>query len=69
MGALKEQQLPREIEKEVDARAKQLATEQHGSIRLGYCHTFWSIKKKILMEDYGIDWQTPADLNPEVCFD
>ena len=26
-------------------------------------------KKKILLEDYGIEWKSPVDLNPEIDFD
>jgi hypothetical protein len=37
--------------------------------RLGYCHVAWAEKKRLLKEKYGIDWQSPAELNPEVCFD
>ena len=37
--------------------------------RMGYCHLFWREKKRILKEKYGIDWKTPAELNPYVYFD
>ena len=36
---------------------------------LGYCHLYWSIKKTILLEDYGIEWKSPAELNPHILFD
>ena len=26
-------------------------------------------KKKILLEDYGIEWQSPTELNPQIDFD
>lgn len=36
---------------------------------MGYCHKYWHVKKRILKEDYGIEWKTPAEMNPLVCFD
>jgi hypothetical protein len=35
----------------------------------GFCHLFWSTKKEILKEKYGLDWKTPAEMNPHTCFD
>lgn len=35
----------------------------------GFCHTYWHRKKQILKEEYGIDWKSPADMNPMICFD
>jgi hypothetical protein len=37
--------------------------------QLGYCHLRWSVKKRILREGYGIEWRTPAEMNPNVAFD
>jgi len=36
---------------------------------LGACHRFWQIKKGLLLELHGIEWQTPSELNPGVLFD
>ena len=36
---------------------------------LGYCHYYWSVKKRILKERYGIDWKSTADRFPGVMFD
>ena len=36
---------------------------------LGYCHLFWSMKKQILKDRYGIDWKSPSELNPHIDFD
>ena len=58
--------LPKEIEEEVNARVVALIGEDGP---LGYCHEFWSVKKRILKEEYGIDWKTPAELYPHVIFD
>ena len=36
---------------------------------LGSCHWWWSAKKRLLKEKYGIDWLTPSECNPNVRFD
>ncbi len=36
---------------------------------LGFCFFYWSAKKEILKEKYGIDWKSPSELNPHVMFD
>ena len=60
------QPLPPEIEEEVEKKVVKKIGE--GGY-LGYCHSYWAEKKRILKEDYGIDWKTPGELNPEVLFD
>lgn len=37
--------------------------------KMGYCYLYWHEKQRILKEDYNIDWQSPAQLNPGVLFD
>ncbi len=37
--------------------------------RLGFCHQYWAVKKRILKEKHGIDWHSPAELNPNTRFD
>lgn len=34
----------------------------------GMCHRAWSIQKQLLAAE-GIDWHTPAEMNPNVRFD
>lgn len=36
---------------------------------LGFVHLYWQTKKEILRRDYGIDWKTPAELNPNTSYD
>jgi hypothetical protein len=36
---------------------------------IGFCHVLWKKKKEILRERYGLEWQTPAELNPDIKFD
>ncbi len=35
----------------------------------GICHAIWARKKQLLWELYGIDWKSPAELNPTTRFD
>lgn len=36
---------------------------------MGYCYKYWYTKQKILLNDYGIEWKSPAQLNPHILFD
>ena len=36
---------------------------------MGACHAFWAVKKRILKNQFGLGWSSPADLNPDVIFD
>ena len=45
-----------ELEAKIDARLK------NHSRGLGFCHKYWNVKKEILKNDYGIDWQSPPHL-------
>ena len=36
---------------------------------MGFCHSFWNEKKRILKEKYGIDWRSPSELNPGTLYD
>lgn len=37
--------------------------------RFGDCHHLWEIKKRILREEYGIDWYTPQEERPYIRMD
>ena len=37
--------------------------------QVGFCHVFWATQKRILKDKYGIDWKTPAEENPQNCYD
>lgn len=50
------------VEKECDER---LAGEHKG---MGFCFSYWSTKKSVLAK-YGIEWDSPATMNPRVMFD
>lgn len=54
-----------EVNKEVDRFMK----ENHKNVLLGACHAAWAAKKRILKEKHNIDWKTPSEMNPTVCYD
>ena len=29
----------------------------------------WGTKRRILKEKYNIEWKSPAEMDPDVCFD
>ena len=37
--------------------------------QMGFCYVGWATIKKILLEEHGIDWKTPSEMNPGVLFD
>lgn len=36
---------------------------------MGSCHAYWHAKRKVLSEDYNIEWNSPAAMNRHVMFD
>lgn len=55
------------IEKEVNEKVDTLLFDEPRG--LGFCHMFWGTKRKLLKEEYGIEWLTPAECNPDVMCD
>lgn len=37
-------------------------------IVMGTCHRYWA-RKKELLRNYGIEWRSPAEMNPDIRFD
>ena len=37
--------------------------------QMGDCHSIWGLKQRLLRTNHSIEWQTPAELNPDVLFD
>jgi len=35
----------------------------------GWCHTYWRETKRILRDRFGIEWFSPAEMNPGVKYD
>jgi hypothetical protein len=62
------------IEDELNEKIKAEIIERYGWEKwhnpyMGFCHTYWEMQKEILKQDYDIVWYSPADLNPESCYD
>lgn len=56
-------------EKEIYDVEKAVARKMKGvQVRMGYCFQYWSAKKSVLAK-HGIDWSSPAAMNPTVMFD
>jgi len=36
---------------------------------MGLCHAVWRHKKRLLKELHGLDWSSPAELNPHILYD
>lgn len=45
---------------------KELAGRERGT---GFCHLFWSTKRRILAERFQITWFSPGEMNPDCRFD
>lgn len=56
----------KKIADEVDKKVVEIIGPNLGD---GYCHVFWTTKKQILKEEYGIDWKSPAEMNMNITFD
>ena len=56
----------KKIRKELEKELSELMKDRTG---IGSCHIYWAYKKRLLREKYGIDWRSPAELNPGTLFD
>lgn len=52
-----------DVEAELDRRLANVPRQ------MGFCFQYWSMKRELLMEKYGIDWRSPSQMNPRVMFD
>lgn len=52
-----------DVEDELDRRLANVPRQ------MGFCFQYWSMKRELLMEKYGIDWRSPSQMNPRVMFD
>lgn len=52
-----------EAEKIVDSRLEDVPRG------MGFCHAYWHEKAAVLSEQFGIEWRSPARMNPRVLFD
>lgn len=52
---------------EVEERLDEILADVHKG--MGFCHYYWSAKEELLKKEYGINWHSPAAMNPGVLFD
>ncbi len=56
--------------KSVGEQADRELTSDGVSCReFGFCHWRWAVMKQILLEQHGIVWRSPAEMNPHICYD
>ena len=57
--------------KEAVPVVEEIIKEKLGELydHFGSCHAIWYHRKLLLMEEYGIEWFSPAELNRDVIFD
>ena len=53
----------------IDVEVNEILKDDPHRNHIGFCYTFWETKKRLLKEKYGIDWKSPAQMNPHVIFD
>ncbi|MBR6793441.1 MAG: hypothetical protein IKM48_03665 [Clostridia bacterium] len=57
--------------KRIRRRVEQKAEDALGELagRFGSCHALWYEMKKIFKDEYGFEWHSPVDMNPDVDYD
>lgn len=58
-----------QVEVQAEAEARKTLGLEEGAYCMGMCHMVWGNMKRIFKEEYGIEWKTPAELNPDCFFD
>lgn len=53
----------------VDTEAEAELANDPDKDQHGFCFVFWAVKQRILREKYGIEWKTPAEMDPYTLFD
>ncbi|MBX7114079.1 MAG: hypothetical protein K1X64_07065 [Myxococcaceae bacterium] len=51
----------------VDVEVQALVTAEkkaHPEVKVGWAHSEWAHKKRLLKERHGLDWKTPLEMNP-----
>jgi len=52
-----------------DVEAKLKERFANAPRQMGFCFLYWNAKSELLAEEYGIEWRSPAQMNPHVMFD
>ena len=53
---------------EVEDMVEQTMKEEGSYGQFGSCHRFWELKRDLLKER-GVQWRSPSELNPNICYD
>lgn len=51
------------------AESSALAEAEVPDTGMGWCHSLWEAKQRILRNRYNVEWFSPADMNPEIIYD
>jgi len=57
-----------EIARDVRQTIREANGLKEGETKIGLCHKIWAEQKRVLKQK-GIDWKSPADMNPSMRFD
>lgn len=60
------------IKRKVELRVRKAMVKDgfsRSSFGLGWCHIYWSYKKRLLKEEFHIDWKCPSEINPHIRYD
>ena len=57
----------RRMVREAREKAEELAEAE--GLTMGRCHFVWATQARILWDEHGIRWYSPAHMNPSTCFD
>lgn len=58
-----------EVFKTIDDEVKGLLADHPQRGGEGFVNIFWETKKRLLKQNYNIDWRSPGEMNPHVLFD
>ena len=59
----------KEVFAQIDAEVEAALVDNSHRGKIGFVHTFWAEKKKILKQKYKITWRSPGELNPLISYD
>ncbi len=66
---IEEKEEYKEIFNNIDKEVEEILKSRNVKNGHGYIHIYDITKQKILIEKYGIDWKTTAEMNPDIFID
>lgn len=52
------------VQPQLNALLEELLSDHPGKKLPGFCYVEWELKKGLLREKFGIEWNTPGEMNP-----